>query len=454
MFKWAVALLVFVQVIHAHDDHSQSNSHNQNSIKPLADYSIPNLLTDSGKLPTNWIVGESTTLQEGRFILNPKENNKGSMWWKKPIQDLNQFTVEWTFRSLKYQGKHSGGLAFWFLKNTDKDKYTNDKKLFNGPTKFNGLQLLVDNNSPLQQSIHAQLNDNSQSLKQDSSLYDKTFASCLMGYQDSSVPLTLRLTYDSTDNNLLKLQVDNRICFQTRKIKLLNPEESLQIGVTSDNMNTPESFEILRMNFYDKVIDDSLIPNVNAMGQPKFLTKIIDEKTGTEKIVEKEKLDAQNKKLSTFELYKKMDRLEGKILANDINVLDEKINNIIDIQQTLMVQIETMSKLLLQNQLNDKNLQNKLNNDKNSENGKLNIDTNEEFKDFIAMNNKLEQMLNEQSKIREATHKANELHQIGPSIDEIVTKLTVWLIPLIVIMCIMAYYTFKIRQEIIKTKLL
>lgn len=438
LLQWTLTLTAMVQFLAmAHDDHSN----NHQSTNPLTEYSIPNLLSDTSKLSKNWLIDGSTALKEGRFILTPTEKSKGSMWWKNSFNDLAQFTVEWTFRSLNYQGKHSGGLAFWFL--TEPLNNYNDKSLFNGPSKFNGLQLLIDNNSPLQQSIHAQLNDNSQSFKQDSTIYDKTFASCLMGYQDSSVPLTLRLTYDSNDNNLLKLQVDNRICFQTRKIKL--EPKHLQIGVTGDNVNTNESFEILRMNFYNQVIEDSLIPNVNAMGQPKFLTKIIDEKTGTEKIVEKETIDANNKKLSNFELYKKMDRLEGKILANDINILNDKINDIIESQQKLFNHIESLTKLLLSSNTND---------DKDNKNSKnINKDT-DEFEDFIAMNTKLEHLLNEQSKIREATHKANELHQIGPSLDEIVAKLTVWLIPLIIIMCIMAYYTFKIRQEIIKTKLL
>ena len=203
-----------------------------------------------------------------------------------------------------------------------------------------------------------------------------------------------------------------------------------------------ESFEILQMKLYDKIIDDVLIPNVNAMSQPKLLTKIIDEKTGTEKIVDREVLDSQNKQISSFELYKKMDRLEGKIMANDINILEDKIDNILSIQQTLIKELSVLANRLQKDNNNNNNIVNGENND------------NDQFKDFLAMNEKLEKMLNEQTKIREATKLSQTNREIGPQIDEIVSKLLVWLIPLIVIMCIMAYYTFRIRQEIVKTKLL
>lgn len=420
--------------------HNVDSGNNKNEDLPVIGYSLPNLITNGNSIPSNWETKDSAKLDEGRFILTPSKSSKGSLWLKPILKDLESFTVEWTFRSLNYQGKHSGGLSFWFL--GDVDKIGNDQKLFNGPSKFNGLQLLVDSNSQVSQSIHAQLNDGSKNLlDSNEKIYDKSFASCLMGYQDSTVPLTLRVSYDSDSNNMLKLQVDNKVCFQTRKIKLSNIlQKGLKIGVSADNSDSIEAFEILQMKFYNKIIEDALIPNVNAMSQPKLLTKIIDEKTGTEKIVDKEVLDSQNKHMSSFELYKKMDRLEGKIMANDINILEEKINNILSIQQTLIKELSILTK----------SIQNNNNNNMNKEES----NDNDQFKDFLSMNEKLEKMLNEQAKIREATKLAQANREAGPQIDEIVSKLAVWLIPLIVIMCIMAYYTFKIRQEIVKTKLL
>ncbi|CCK70558.1 Emp47p KNAG_0E02990 [Huiozyma naganishii CBS 8797] len=414
--------------------HSPETSAHAKGEKPLAEYSLPDLISAGDKIPSNWDVKDRAVLKEGRFILTPEKKSKGSLWLKPEynLKDSGSFTVEWTFRSLGFSGKSNGGLAFWMVLPTD----VNDQALFNGPSKFNGLQLLVDDNSVLSQSIHAQVSDGSQIWNSDS-IHDHSFASCLMGYQDSSVPLSLRLTYDSADDHLLKLQVDNRVCFQTRKINLANTLNSVKFGVSASNENTPEAFEVLQMHFYNYVTQDSLIPNVNSMGQPKMLTKVVDEKTGTEKIMDKDELEAQNTKITNYELYKKMNRLEGKILANDINTLDEKVAQIMKIQEQLIHQLDQLSTAVQGRQDNS---------------GKPN--DKEQFKDFLSMDKKLEALLDEQAKIRENTRQAGINQHSGPQMDEIMRKLVIWMIPLIIIMLVMAYYTFKIKQEIAKTKLL
>lgn len=386
------------------------------------DVSLPDLLAIE-KLPPNWIAGEDATLQEGRMVLTPKTGSKGSLWHRNSYKLKNSFTIEWTFRSMEFAGKSEGGLAFWIISSASSKN--NDKKLYDGPSKFDGLQLLVDNNGRLSSSIGAQFSDGSTALKKQN-LHDISFASCLMGYQQSSVPSTARLTYDRDNDNLLKLQIDNMVCFQTRKATL--PQGDYMIGVTADNANTPESFEILKMRFYDGVLEDSLIPNVHSMGQPKVFTKVVDEATGQETLLEKEAFDAQSDKLSNYDLFKKLDRVEGKVLANDIHSLDEKLDDILTIQGELIKYIAQL--------VTDK------------ESGES---LKENYGDFYSMNEKLEKMLQEQERVREATKSSD---QNGPHVDEIASKLAVWLLPLIVIMLIMAYYTFRIRQEIVKTKLL
>lgn len=87
----------------------------------------------------------------------------------------------------------------------------------------------------------AYLNDGTKDLDIESSPY---FASCLFQYQDSMVPSTLRLTYNPLDNHLLKLQMDNRVCFQTRKVKIMG---SSHLGWNKCYQRcTKESFEILK----------------------------------------------------------------------------------------------------------------------------------------------------------------------------------------------------------------
>ena len=73
---------------------------------------------------------------------------------------------------------------------------------------------------------------------------------------------------------------------------------------------------------------------------------------------------------------------------------------------------------------------------------------------FYKMNDKLEQILVQQEKIRETSKNHALANAGGPHVDELVRKMAIWLIPLVAVMVVMAYYTFRIRQEIVKTKLL
>lgn len=430
---------LYTTIILAHTTETNAEG---NVVVPDPKYSLPDLLTVKS-IPNSWNAIDQTTLEEGRIILTPKQNSKGSLWLKSPVKLGEAFTIEWTVRSVKYVGKSTGGISFWLISSDNKK----DSSLYNGPAQFNGFQILVDNNSPLGPSVRGLLNDGSIKLDQQT-IYDKSFASCLMGYQDSSVPITLRLSYsenlESSNNYFLKLQIDNRVCFQTNKIKLpldsYSNNGQFNIGVTADNANTDESFEVLQMKYYDSVIEDVLIPNVNSMPQPKMIAKVIDTDTGKEKLVDKEVLDEMNDQTSNYLLYKKLDKLEGKILANDISDLEAKLEIVIKNQINLVEQMNHLVDRLTNDVSNNGNSKSSMND--------------EQFKDFYAMNEKLEKMMDDAAQLREASQKQQLLQ--GPNIptDEIVRKLAVWLFPLVLIMVVMAYYTFKIRQEIVKTKLL
>lgn len=138
-----------------------------------------------------------------------------------------------------------------------------------------------------------------------------------------------------------------------------------------------------------------------------------------------------------------MDRVEGKILANDINALDVKLNDVIKVQQELLSFMTSLA--------NQRSTKQSTDNENGGSTKDVIAEDKEEYKDFLSLNQKLEKLVVEQEKYREA---AKRHGQDGPQVDEIARKLMIWLLPLIFIMLIMAYYTFKIRQEIIKTKLL
>lgn len=401
------------------------------------DFSLSDLVQVS-KLPSTWTTSDATRLEEGRILLTPKTNTKGSLWHKQNYKLGEDLTIEWTFRSVNFLGKSEGGMAFWFIDS----KSGKDVQLFNGPSKYDGLQILIENNGVLGSNLRAQLNDGSEKFSKEN-IYDKSFGSCLLAYQDSSVPLNVRLTYSARDNNILKLQVDNKVCFQTRKVKL--PAGNYRIGVTAENANTPESFEILKLQVYDGVTEDSLIPNVKAMDQPKLITKVVDQKTGKEELVEKSSLELSNEAgtIDNYKIYEKLDKLEGKVLANDISELSKELEALALLEKQNSKKLDELTAIL-------KSVISVIGSDKE---GSVNMDS---FQDFIKMDEKLEQLLKEQERVREATKNSilYAANGSGPHPDDIVAKLTMWLIPLVVIMMVMAYYTFKIRQDIVKTKLL
>jgi len=391
-------------------------------------------------IPSTFATDGSTTLNEGRIILTPKPSSKGGLWLKSPFEMEGSFSFEWTFRSFDYRGFSSGGLAFWIIDSAMSNK--NDKKLYNGPSQFTGLQLLIGNSGPYGEALRAQLSDGSSPLSK-ASMDENTLGSCLIGYQEASVPSTLRVTYDIDDNHLLKVQIDNRICFQTRKVKLVGAgsRASFKIGVTADNGdNNKESFEILKFNSFSGANDASKIPNIKSMPQPQIVTQMRDSKTGETKLIDKKRFDAErNDEVSNYDLFQKLDKVEGNILVNDIRPLDQRLDAVIQTQEGLM---KFMDHILNTFTENDDSSKDPITKDK------------KEFNDFLKINSNLENLLEEQEKLRETTMKVGELGLHDTHIDDVISNLKMILIPVGLVLCIMIYYTFSTQLYIKKANYL
>ncbi|KAL2707697.1 Protein EMP47 [Kluyveromyces marxianus] len=392
-------------------------------------------LVNMDKLPSEWKTGGDLVLEQGRLRFTPVASSQGSIWHNSDYQIRDSFTVEWTFRSVDFIGKSEGGLSFWIVNG----KSVGDNSLFGGPQRYDGLQILVDSNGPVGSTVRGILNDGTKKFTE-TEIYDQTFGYCLLAYQDTAIPTTVRLSYDRKNNNLLKLQIDNRVCFQTREIQFPS-NAKMRLGITAKNDKNKESFEILKMHTHNGLTKEVSLPNVNPMEQPRLVTKIINKETGKEDVVETDfmKMKGLANKVDNYELYKKLDKIEGKILANDISIINEKLEKIIKTQNdhskkldhllsTLDVMVSSMGK-----------------------EGEVNT---EAFKDFFGMNDKLEKLLQDQAKIREETKLSMQSGGHGVTVDEIVKRLFIWMLPLILIVLVMAYYTFRIRQDIVKVKLL
>ncbi|KOG97791.1 Emp46p [Saccharomyces eubayanus] len=404
----------------------QAKVTSKDALKWNREFSLPNLLElkDPQKELSQWSLTDKVKLEEGRFILTPGKNTKGSLWMKQDYKIQEAVTVEWTFRSIGFRGSTRGGLAFWF----EQGKSGDGTEVFGGSSKkFDGLMILLHLDDKLGESVTAYLNDGATDFDAKSASH---FASCLFQYQDSMVPSTLRLTYDPQSDHLLKLQMDNRVCFQTRKIKFMD-KTPFRIGVSAVNDASKESFEILMMKLYDGVIKDSLIPNVNPMGQPRVVTKVVNTQTGEESFKERMPFDGKRESITSNELFEKMNRLEGKIMANDVNPLLAKMNKIVENERELF---EHLRQVL----------------DLKKAGGRLDLGD-DSFQDFLSMNANLDKLIKEQQRFR----LESKLHgEEGGGHNEIFSKIFIWLIPLIFIMLTLTYYMFRINQDIKKVKLL
>lgn len=397
------------------------------------EYSLLDLVR-STKMPPNWYVSDDAVLEEGRIIMTPKKGSKGSAWLKPKFPTRDSFTIDFIFRSINYNGKSDGGMSFWIVDG----KSSTTGSFHNGPSNYNGLQMLVDNKSKYGPALHNILNDGSKTITKDN-VYSNAFASCLMGYQESTIPFTMRLTYSARESNLLKLQVDNKVCFQTRNVKF--DDGDYQIGVSADNGDTDESFELLVVKIYNDVLEKALEPNLKAMPQPKTVQKIVNQKTGKSSLKEKDIFDNKKSNIGVMDVYKKINRLEGKVLSNDASKIFEILDELTEEQRKMSSALTELASILIRL----KNVEKSELKSKNSV-----IDT-EEYSQFTKMNSKLAKLLAEQQQIR----KLNKNHQqdIYHS-PELLNKFFWWLAALVILILVLAYHTYKIQQEIAKTKIL
>ncbi|KAH3680966.1 hypothetical protein WICPIJ_008051 [Wickerhamomyces pijperi] len=239
---------------------------------------IPNLsLPDLSKLDyvdslsiTDWdILGDGVFL-DGRIILTPEANTKSTLVNKNRFANQDQWTVELIFRSLNQVGRTGSGLSLQLLNS----EYGPDKDadyIFGGA--FDGLNVVVDAESSKANAIHAYLNDGSKGFKSSENVYDDSFGSCLIGYQDSQVPNTMRVAYSKGE--YLLVQIDNRICLKTDKVSL-SDIKFFNIYVKALTGSIHEQFEILKLKVYEGIITE-IQENMDKFAhQPMIVKTVVD----------------------------------------------------------------------------------------------------------------------------------------------------------------------------------
>ncbi|XBW34909.1 hypothetical protein QEN19_000473 [Hanseniaspora menglaensis] len=400
----------------------------------------------------------NTELNNGRIIIKYGDEKGGiiSKTGKKFATD-DSFSLEYTVRNLAKIGeepdnddklfKSDDNLALFLTSDVEKlESLTiNSKDITN--LQFNGLMLYLDSKGKYGGELRFLMNDGSTKYKDIQEFYDSSIGSCLVNYyEDSSIPITIRLNYDASAH-LLSVQVDNKICLQTKAVSLAQMADgkNYKIAVTSSGLdNSNSNFELLKLNFFDKLTKSAYLPNVKAMPQPKLLTKIINKDTGDVSYEEIDKLSESD--INLLKLYKKLNTIEGKVIANDNVDLYAKVDRLEEINIQQIKKFERLYSLLETILSNGEGI---------NKNGASALDKTE-FKDFIAVNDKLEKLLEEQEQWK-ATHQYNAKSNKDDSkvhVDEIIFRLLLWLSPLGIIMLVMVYFTFTIKREIGKQKLL
>lgn len=276
-----IASLIAKSIAHSYEDTKLEDS----------DLSLPELSHfDHLNFPT-WKVGHDAAFKAGRLILTPRPMTKGSILASLPI-DYKDFTIEIVFRALGFYGETHSGLSLRYVK----EHQFSDHSFFGGPAKWDGLNVIVDSDSSIGSSIHAFFNDGTIDYSKFSSkeLYEQAFASCLISYQDSQVPTTLRIGhYDGTS----VIQVNNRLCMKSKKIKL---PQNYKVGLSAVTGEDYEQFELLRLKTYGGVIseiianDNKAAPHVNVVKKYVGVDKDGNKRDLNEKDVEK--LKHQDKK--------------------------------------------------------------------------------------------------------------------------------------------------------------
>lgn len=267
-------------------------AHNEDLISNK-DLSLPKLVDlNSNKQLPYWDIRGSASIDQGRLLLTKesKGRQEGSIWNLKTTLNSNSFTVEFVFRSLGDSGKTGNGAIFWLLNNLggSVDKLIrSDTSLYGGPSKFDGIALVVDSNGPLGSTLRGYVNDNSKVYTSDlndaasEQFYrDEQFGECIIGYQNSQVPATIKLSYDEA-SKVLRVSIDNKICFETSGSIKFPTASKFTIGVSakSGTNDKVEALELFKLNVYDEHIltSEQKYDQVELAVQPVIIKKTVDE---------------------------------------------------------------------------------------------------------------------------------------------------------------------------------
>lgn len=131
-----------------------------------------------------------------------------------------------------------GNLNIWLARNGDQDVGSSSIYTVG---KFDGLALVIDTHGGSGGMIRGFLNDGKIDYSQHHSVDELAFGHCLYSYRNLGRPsqLKMRQTRDS-----FKVEVDNKLCFETDSFTL---PPGNKLGVTAATPDNPDSFEVFKV---------------------------------------------------------------------------------------------------------------------------------------------------------------------------------------------------------------
>lgn len=425
------------------------------------DISLPDLETLEVLDAPNWNFQGDAKFEDGRILLTPGSNTKSLISNEYEVA-YDSWTIEAVFRSMGSFGKTSSGLSLNFVK----DHNLKDTSFFGGSSKFEGLKVVVDSDSTQGSSVHAFLNDGSidfSKLSKDE-LYDHAFGSCLLPYQESQVPTTLRI---SSYSGSLLIQTNNQVCLKTKKIKSMK-DYKVSIAASA-SATSKEVFELFRLKTYGGVLSEVLENEGKSAQRAEVVTEYIqlDEEDkpigkttqppatalGNEYVDSIREIQKANKELLDIfhSLEAKVNGLStiassGKGKGQvDFSFLEEHSKHLSSLSVNVLKLEEKLSKM-------DARLYN-LERSFNVDIGSLTSSVNQLKSDFTIQLRDNSRTLTELNKNIELLVQNGKDNQADQTIHDLVSGLKYLIFPILLISALLSFFTYSLRHEI-KQKLL
>lgn len=179
--------------------------------------------------------GHEPQILSDRIILTPPVpgSTRGALWADSPV-NMAEWSAELAFRA-SGQDRGSGNFQVWFVREGRTAVGLNSVYT---ATTFDGLVLTVDQYGGRGGTLRGFLNDGSTNFKDHHNVDTLAFGHCDFAYRNLGRPSRIRLTNNAAG---FRVDIDDRLCFSSDKIKL---PEGNHFGMTAATADNPDSFEV------------------------------------------------------------------------------------------------------------------------------------------------------------------------------------------------------------------